>query len=107
MVSGIESKDDVTFRFLCPLDSAAGAAQPGASDRQHHDALCFFGIALSLFYPAPGRENLSAANLLQKGVSAVLIAIGVELINRQVGYSEPIQESMFLKSKGNFASQRP
>ena len=40
-----------------------------------------FGILLTLFSPALGRENLSLQNLIQKGFSAVLIAIGVILIN--------------------------
>jgi len=41
-----------------------------------------FGVLLSLFLPKLGREDLSARNLLQKSVSAVLIAAGVYLINR-------------------------
>jgi uncharacterized membrane protein len=41
-----------------------------------------FGIALSIFSPALGRENLSTGNLMQKGVSAALIVFGVILINR-------------------------
>lgn len=41
-----------------------------------------FGIALSLFFPAFGRENLSTGNLMQKGFSAALIVFGVILINR-------------------------
>ena len=41
-----------------------------------------FGIALSIFFPTLGRENLSARNLMQKGISAVLIVLGVMLINR-------------------------
>lgn len=38
-----------------------------------------FGILLSLFFPALGRENLSTKNLIQKGVSALLVGIGVTL----------------------------
>ncbi|HEV2111345.1 MAG TPA: DMT family transporter [Gammaproteobacteria bacterium] len=41
-----------------------------------------FGVLLSLCLPKLGREDLSARNLLQKSVSAVLIAAGVYLINR-------------------------
>ncbi|MHB8622348.1 MAG: EamA family transporter [Sulfuricaulis sp.] len=41
-----------------------------------------FGVALSAFFPAFGRENLLARNLMQKGVSAVLVVCGVILINR-------------------------
>ncbi len=40
-----------------------------------------FGIVLTVFFPALGRENLSRRNLLQKGAAAVLVAIGVVLIN--------------------------
>lgn len=40
------------------------------------------GVALSLFVPRLGREDLSTRNLLQKGVSAVLITAGVILITR-------------------------
>lgn len=40
-----------------------------------------FGALLTLFFPALGREDLSRANLIQKGVSALLVAIGVALIN--------------------------
>jgi drug/metabolite transporter (DMT)-like permease len=41
-----------------------------------------FGVLLSLFLPKLGREDLSARNLLQKSVSALLITAGVYLINR-------------------------
>ena len=41
-----------------------------------------FGVLLSLSLPALGREDLSPKNLAQKGVSALLIAAGVWLINR-------------------------
>ena len=39
------------------------------------------GILLSLFLPKLGREDLSVRNLLQKGLSAVLIGVGVYLVN--------------------------
>jgi hypothetical protein len=39
-----------------------------------------FGIVLSIFFPSLSRENLSARELLQKGVAAVLVAIGVTLV---------------------------
>ena len=41
-----------------------------------------FGVLLSLFLPALGREDFAPKNLAQKGVSALLIATGVWLINR-------------------------
>jgi len=41
-----------------------------------------FGVLLSLFLPKLGREDLSARNLGQKSVSALLITAGVYLINR-------------------------
>lgn len=41
-----------------------------------------FGILLSLFFPMLGREDLSAKNLIQKGISAVLIVLGVLIINQ-------------------------
>ena len=41
-----------------------------------------FGVLLSLCLPKLGREDLSARNLAQKGISALLIAAGVYLINR-------------------------
>ncbi len=40
-----------------------------------------FGVALTLFFPALGREDLSARNLAQKGASAALVALGVFLVN--------------------------
>lgn len=40
-----------------------------------------FGILLSRFFPSLGREDLSKSNLLQKGFSVILIAIGVTLAN--------------------------
>jgi hypothetical protein len=42
-----------------------------------------FGILLTLFFPKMGREDLSPANLIQKGLGALLIALGVFLIERQ------------------------
>ena len=41
-----------------------------------------FGIVLTLLFPSFGRELMSPRNLLQKGASAVLIMIGVILINQ-------------------------
>ncbi len=41
----------------------------------------FFGIILSVFFPSLGRENLSPRNLLQKGAAALLVALGIILIN--------------------------
>ena len=41
-----------------------------------------FGVLLSLFLPALGREELLPRSLAQKGVSALFIAAGVYLINR-------------------------
>ncbi len=41
-----------------------------------------FGIVLTLLFPALGREDMSPGNLLQKGAAAVLITIGVILINQ-------------------------
>ena len=40
-----------------------------------------FGVLLSLFLPKLGREDLSGKNLLQKAASALLIAVGIYLIN--------------------------
>ncbi len=42
-----------------------------------------FGILLTLFFPRLGREDLSAANLIRKGVGALLIGAGVILIESQ------------------------
>jgi hypothetical protein len=39
-----------------------------------------FGILLTLFFPRLGHEDLSAANLIRKGVGGLLIAAGVILI---------------------------
>ena len=42
-----------------------------------------FGIFLTLFYPKMGREDLSVGNLIQKGLGALLIALGVFLIEQR------------------------
>ncbi len=39
-----------------------------------------FGILLTLFLPRLGREDLSARNLIQKALGAVLITAGVVLV---------------------------
>ena len=39
------------------------------------------GAAVSAFYPALGREDLSAGNLVQKAASAILVVVGAILIN--------------------------
>ncbi len=39
-----------------------------------------FGVLLTLFLPKYGREDLSARNLVQKGISALLITAGVMLV---------------------------
>lgn len=41
-----------------------------------------FGALLALFVPRLGRENLSRRNVLQKSAGAVLVSIGVWLVNR-------------------------
>ena len=41
-----------------------------------------FGIVLSIFCPALGREDLSGKELAKKGFSAVLIVVGVILVSR-------------------------
>jgi uncharacterized membrane protein len=41
-----------------------------------------FGIVLSVFFPGFGRENLSGRELAQKGMAAVIVAIGVALVTR-------------------------
>ncbi|HXS06683.1 MAG TPA: DMT family transporter [Rhizomicrobium sp.] len=41
-----------------------------------------FGVAITRFFPKLGREDLSAGNLAQKGLGAVLIALGVILVQR-------------------------
>jgi len=40
------------------------------------------GIVLSIFVPHLGRENLSAGELVQKGMAAVFVAVGVALVTR-------------------------
>jgi uncharacterized membrane protein len=42
-----------------------------------------FGILISLFFPKLGRENLTARELAQKGLAAVLVAIGVALVTQR------------------------
>lgn len=42
------------------------------------------GVLLTLFLPRFGREDLSARNLIQKGVSAALITVGVVLVGGSV-----------------------
>jgi hypothetical protein len=41
-----------------------------------------FGIVLSVFFPSLGREDLSGRDLAQKGMAAVIVAIGVALVTR-------------------------
>ena len=41
-----------------------------------------FGIGLSIFFPGVGRETLSRRDLLQKGIAAILVAVGVALVAR-------------------------
>jgi uncharacterized membrane protein len=41
-----------------------------------------FGIILTVFLPAWGKEDLSRRNLLRKGVGAALVVVGILLINR-------------------------
>ena len=40
-----------------------------------------FGVLLTIFLPSLAREDLSRANLIQKGAAAVLVAVGVVLAN--------------------------
>jgi len=47
------------------------------------------GIALSLFVPTLGREDLSGRELLRKGAAAVLVALGVALITLSAAPSVP------------------
>ena len=42
-----------------------------------------FGILITLLFPKLGREDLSSANLIRKGLGAVLITLGVFLIERK------------------------
>ena len=41
-----------------------------------------FGVVLSVFLPALGRENLSRRELLRKGLAAALVAAGAALATR-------------------------
>jgi uncharacterized membrane protein len=41
-----------------------------------------FGVVLSVFFPKFGRETLSGRELVQKGIAAVVVAIGVALVTR-------------------------
>jgi uncharacterized membrane protein len=41
-----------------------------------------FGVLLSLLLPSISRENLSARQFAQKGIAAVLVALGVALVSR-------------------------
>jgi drug/metabolite transporter (DMT)-like permease len=41
-----------------------------------------FGVVLSVFFPGFGRENLSGRELAQKGMAAIIVAIGVALVTR-------------------------
>jgi drug/metabolite transporter (DMT)-like permease len=41
-----------------------------------------FGVVLSIFFPALGRESLSRRELLHKGLAAVLVAAGAVLVTR-------------------------
>ena len=40
------------------------------------------GVFLTLFFPKVARENLSARELVSKGLAAVLVAIGITLVSR-------------------------
>jgi drug/metabolite transporter (DMT)-like permease len=42
-----------------------------------------FGIALSVFFPSVAREKLSRREIVQKGLSALLVVAGLMLVNRQ------------------------
>jgi drug/metabolite transporter (DMT)-like permease len=41
-----------------------------------------FGVVLSLFFPQFSRERLSGRDLVQKGIAAVFVAVGVALVTR-------------------------
>jgi hypothetical protein len=41
-----------------------------------------FGVLLTLLFPKVSRENLSTREFAQKGIAAVLVAIGVALVSR-------------------------
>jgi ABC-type Fe3+-siderophore transport system permease subunit len=45
----------------------------------------FFGILLTIFFPRLGREDVTARNLVQKGIGAGLVTAGVVLIEWQRG----------------------
>ena len=40
------------------------------------------GVLLTLLFPKVSRENLSGREFAQKGIAAVLVAIGVALVSR-------------------------
>ena len=40
------------------------------------------GVMLTLLFPTISRENLSAREFAQKGIAAILVAIGVTLVSR-------------------------
>jgi hypothetical protein len=40
------------------------------------------GVLLTLLFPGISREDLSAREIVQKGLAAVLVAIGVTLVSR-------------------------
>jgi uncharacterized membrane protein len=41
-----------------------------------------FGVVLSVFFPKLGRETLSGRELAQKGIAAIVVAVGVALVTR-------------------------
>ena len=41
-----------------------------------------FGVVLSIFFPQLGREDLSGRELVQKGIAAIFVAVGVALVTR-------------------------
>ena len=41
-----------------------------------------FGVLLSVFFPKLSREDLSSRELIQKGIAAMLVAVGVALVTR-------------------------
>ena len=40
-----------------------------------------FGLLLTMFFPKLGREDLSRNNLIRKGAAALLVAVGVAVVN--------------------------
>ena len=40
------------------------------------------GVFLALFFPKVAHENLSARELISKGLAAVLVCIGITLVSR-------------------------